>query len=107
MTIQRMDNVGIVVDDLDGFVAFFTELGMEQEGSAQIEGLWAGLFVGPPLGSRGRLSDSDSGSTCARASHGVSDDGGMVAARITLTAWSTAFWSHTSMPKSRAAQSRA
>ena len=29
MTIQRMDNVAIVVDDLDAAVAFFTELGME------------------------------------------------------------------------------
>ena len=41
MTIQRMDNVGIVVDDLDAAVAFFTELGMELEGRAQIEGSWA------------------------------------------------------------------
>ena len=32
MTIQRMDNVAIVVDDLDAAVAFFTELGMELEG---------------------------------------------------------------------------
>jgi catechol 2,3-dioxygenase-like lactoylglutathione lyase family enzyme len=39
MTIQRMDNVAIVVDDLDAAVAFFTELGMEVEGKAQIEGL--------------------------------------------------------------------
>jgi hypothetical protein len=41
MTIQRMDNVGIVVEDLDAAIAFFTELGMELEGKAQIEGLWA------------------------------------------------------------------
>jgi catechol 2,3-dioxygenase-like lactoylglutathione lyase family enzyme len=46
MTIQRMDNVGIVVEDLDAAVAFFTELGMEQEGKAQIEGLWADRTVG-------------------------------------------------------------
>lgn len=46
MTIQRMDNVGIVVEDLDGAVAFFTELGMELEGRAQIEGLWADRTVG-------------------------------------------------------------
>jgi len=46
MTIQRMDNVGIVVDDLDMAVAFFTELGMELEGKAQIEGLWADHSVG-------------------------------------------------------------
>jgi catechol 2,3-dioxygenase-like lactoylglutathione lyase family enzyme len=41
MTIQRMDNVAIVVDDLDAAVAFFTELGMELEGTGQVEGLWA------------------------------------------------------------------
>ena len=46
MTIQRMDNVGIVVDGLDMAVAFFTELGMELEGKAQIEGLWADHSVG-------------------------------------------------------------
>ncbi|HEY0830596.1 MAG TPA: VOC family protein [Candidatus Dormibacteraeota bacterium] len=46
MTIQRMDNVGIVVDDLDAAVAFFTELGMELEGKAQVEGLWADRAVG-------------------------------------------------------------
>ncbi|WP_033285320.1 VOC family protein [Streptomyces sp. NRRL F-525] len=38
MAIQRMDNVGIVVDDLDAAVAFFVELGMELEGRAQVEG---------------------------------------------------------------------
>jgi catechol 2,3-dioxygenase-like lactoylglutathione lyase family enzyme len=41
-----MDNVGIVVEDLDAAVAFFTELGMELEGKAQIEGLWADRTVG-------------------------------------------------------------
>ena len=46
MTIQRMDNVGIVVDDLDSAVAFFTELGMELEGRAGIEGPWVDLTVG-------------------------------------------------------------
>jgi len=46
MTIQRMDNVGIVVDDLDAAVAFFAELGMELEGKGQIEGLWADRTVG-------------------------------------------------------------
>src|SRR6185436_15211273 len=45
MTIQRMDNVGIVVDDLDTAVAFFTELGMELEGRMPIEGSWAGNVV--------------------------------------------------------------
>jgi catechol 2,3-dioxygenase-like lactoylglutathione lyase family enzyme len=46
MTVQRMDNVGIVVDDLDAAAAFFTELGMELEGTGQIEGLWADRTVG-------------------------------------------------------------
>jgi catechol 2,3-dioxygenase-like lactoylglutathione lyase family enzyme len=46
MTIQRMDNVGIVVDDLEAAIAFFVELGMELEGKAQIEGLWADRTVG-------------------------------------------------------------
>ena len=45
-TIQRMDNVAIVVDDLDAAVAFFTELGMELEGKGQIEGPWADRTVG-------------------------------------------------------------
>jgi catechol 2,3-dioxygenase-like lactoylglutathione lyase family enzyme len=41
-----MDNVAIVVDDLDSAVAFFTELGMELEGKAQIQGVWADRTVG-------------------------------------------------------------
>jgi catechol 2,3-dioxygenase-like lactoylglutathione lyase family enzyme len=43
--IIRMDNVGIVVDDLDAAIAFFTELGMELEGRAMIEGSWARRVV--------------------------------------------------------------
>jgi catechol 2,3-dioxygenase-like lactoylglutathione lyase family enzyme len=46
MAIQRMDNVGIVVTDLDAAVAFFTELGMELEGRTPIEGRWAGNVAG-------------------------------------------------------------
>ena len=46
MTIQRMDNVAIVVDDLEAAKAFFAELGMELEGEAQIEGPWADRTVG-------------------------------------------------------------
>lgn len=38
MTLQRMDNVGIVVDDLDAAISFFAELGMELEGKAELEG---------------------------------------------------------------------
>jgi catechol 2,3-dioxygenase-like lactoylglutathione lyase family enzyme len=40
MTIQRMDNVLIVVDDLEAAKAFFAELGMELEGEAPVEGRW-------------------------------------------------------------------
>jgi catechol 2,3-dioxygenase-like lactoylglutathione lyase family enzyme len=46
MTIQRMDNVAIVVEDLDAAVAFFTELGMELDGKAQVEGVFADRTVG-------------------------------------------------------------
>src|SRR6187399_425818 len=41
MTVKRMDNVGIVVKDLDAAIEFFTELGLELEGRAPIEGDWA------------------------------------------------------------------
>jgi catechol 2,3-dioxygenase-like lactoylglutathione lyase family enzyme len=46
MTIQRMDNVGVVVDDLEAATAFFVELGMELEGEMPIEGRWVDRVVG-------------------------------------------------------------
>jgi len=46
MTIQRMDNVGIVVDDLKVATAFFVELGLELEGEATVEGRWVDRIVG-------------------------------------------------------------
>jgi catechol 2,3-dioxygenase-like lactoylglutathione lyase family enzyme len=46
MTIQRMDNVGIVVDDLAAATAFFVELGLELEGEATVEGRWVDRVVG-------------------------------------------------------------
>jgi catechol 2,3-dioxygenase-like lactoylglutathione lyase family enzyme len=46
MTIQRMDHVGVVVDDLEAATAFFVELGMELEGEAPIEGRWVDLVNG-------------------------------------------------------------
>ncbi|MDP9226035.1 MAG: VOC family protein [Actinomycetota bacterium] len=46
MTIQRMDNVGIVVDDLPATIAFFLELGLELEGRGMVEGEWAGRVTG-------------------------------------------------------------
>jgi catechol 2,3-dioxygenase-like lactoylglutathione lyase family enzyme len=41
MTVKRMDNVGLVVEDLDAAIEFFTELGLELEGRGQVEGEWA------------------------------------------------------------------
>ncbi|NJP53088.1 VOC family protein [Streptomyces sp. SBST2-5] len=46
MAIQRMDNVGIVVEDLDAAIAFFEELGMELEGRAEIQGSFADQCTG-------------------------------------------------------------
>jgi len=46
MAIKRMDNMGIVVDDLDAAVDFFTELGLELEGRGAVEGEWAGRVTG-------------------------------------------------------------
>src|SRR3954469_5064345 len=46
MTLQRMDNVLIVVEDLEAAKAFFAELGMELEGEATNEGPWADQVVG-------------------------------------------------------------
>ena len=46
MTLKRMDNVGIVVESLDGAISFFTELGLRLEGRAMIEGEWAGRVTG-------------------------------------------------------------
>jgi catechol 2,3-dioxygenase-like lactoylglutathione lyase family enzyme len=46
MTIQRMENIGIVVDDLDAVTAFFVELGLELEGRTEVEESWAARVVG-------------------------------------------------------------
>src|SRR6201991_4114513 len=53
MTLQRMDNVLIVVDDLEAAKAFFAELGMELEGETQLEGPW----VDSPVGLNGVRAD--------------------------------------------------
>ena len=50
MTLKRMDNVGIVVESLDTAISFFTELGLNLEGQATVEGEWAGRVTG--LGSQ-------------------------------------------------------
>lgn len=46
MTVLRMDNVLIVVDDLEGAKAFFTELGLELEGEANVEGPSVDRLIG-------------------------------------------------------------
>jgi catechol 2,3-dioxygenase-like lactoylglutathione lyase family enzyme len=46
MALKRMDNVGIVVDDLTATIDFFLELGLELEGRAMVEGEWAGRVTG-------------------------------------------------------------
>jgi len=46
MALKRMDNVGIVVENLDLAIDFFGELGLELEGRAMIEGEWAGRVTG-------------------------------------------------------------
>src|SRR4051794_41057451 len=46
MTLLRMDNVLIVVEDLEAVMAFFTELGMELEGQTTVEGPWVDSTIG-------------------------------------------------------------
>jgi catechol 2,3-dioxygenase-like lactoylglutathione lyase family enzyme len=46
MSVKRMDNVGIVVEDLDAAIEFFTELGLKLEGRAPIQGEWADGVTG-------------------------------------------------------------
>jgi catechol 2,3-dioxygenase-like lactoylglutathione lyase family enzyme len=46
MTLQRMDHVGIVVDNLAGAKAFFVELGLEREGETPVEGRWVDRVTG-------------------------------------------------------------
>lgn len=44
--LKRMDNMGIVVESLDTAISFFTELGLQLEGRAMVEGEWAGRVTG-------------------------------------------------------------
>jgi catechol 2,3-dioxygenase-like lactoylglutathione lyase family enzyme len=46
MTIQRMDHVGIVVDDLAAAMEFFVELGLEPQGEGTVDGRWMDRVVG-------------------------------------------------------------
>src|SRR3954462_10311351 len=46
MALKRMDNIGIVVEDLAATIEFFRDLGLELEGRATVEGEWAGRVTG-------------------------------------------------------------
>jgi catechol 2,3-dioxygenase-like lactoylglutathione lyase family enzyme len=46
MALKRMDNMGIVVEDLGPAIEFFQALGMELEGTGMVEGEWAGRVTG-------------------------------------------------------------
>ena len=46
MALKRMDNIGIVVEDLEATIEFFRELGLDLEGRAMVEGEWAGRVTG-------------------------------------------------------------
>ena len=46
MTIQRMDHVGVVVDDLAAAIDFFQALGLELEGEAPVEGVLVDRIIG-------------------------------------------------------------
>jgi len=46
MALRRMDNVGIVVEDLEATIEFFRELGLELEGRGMVEEEWAGRVTG-------------------------------------------------------------
>jgi catechol 2,3-dioxygenase-like lactoylglutathione lyase family enzyme len=46
MTIQRMEHVGIVVDDLAAATAFFVELGLKLQGEWSVDGGWVDPTVG-------------------------------------------------------------
>jgi catechol 2,3-dioxygenase-like lactoylglutathione lyase family enzyme len=46
MTIERMDHVGIIVEDIASAVAFFTQLGLELHGETSVEGDWVDRIVG-------------------------------------------------------------
>lgn len=48
MTVRRMDNVGIVVENLEAAIEFFVELGLDLEGRLRIEDEWAGRVTGLP-----------------------------------------------------------
>src|SRR5688500_15434660 len=46
MAVKRMDNIGIVVEDLAATIDFFRELGLDLEGQGVVEGEWAGRVTG-------------------------------------------------------------
>jgi catechol 2,3-dioxygenase-like lactoylglutathione lyase family enzyme len=49
MALKRLDNIGIVVDDLELTIGFFQELGLHLEGRATIEGEWQDVSPDLPI----------------------------------------------------------
>jgi catechol 2,3-dioxygenase-like lactoylglutathione lyase family enzyme len=84
MTIQRMDNVLIVVDDLEAAKAFFAELGMELEGEAPVEGRWVDRVVGPLPACAATVPNSSARSRSTRTSTGSAS---CVALRASSSDW--------------------
>ena len=72
MTLKRMDNVGVVVDDLAAAVAFFKELGLELEGEASVGGRWSS---GSRSTNPGMVFVHVSGSHTDSSEHGQGDVG--------------------------------
>jgi hypothetical protein len=58
MAIQRMEHVGVVVDDLAAATEFFVELGLELQGEGSVEGRWLDRIVGLEGGGLVRYGDS-------------------------------------------------
>ena len=52
MTIQRMEHIGIVVNDLGAAIKFFLELGLSLQGETPVEGSWVDRIVGSMVSER-------------------------------------------------------
>ena len=46
MALKRLDNVGLVVEDLPAAIAFFTALGLKLEAEMTVEGPWVDSTIG-------------------------------------------------------------
>ena len=68
MALERMDRVGIIVDDLAEAIAFFTDIGLELDGKMVVEGELVDRIVGlEGVSSKVAMMQSPDGRTCLRA----------------------------------------